>query len=97
MLLVFSEKKMLVFFFASTVFQERHCAPDCMCRYGTQGRLSTVNLHAALVGQLPGNAVLAECLYPCPVVTLNNPQSPTHNGCLYIFRHNYIAETRSLL
>ena len=36
------KRRCLFSLFASTVFQERHCAPasHCMCRYGTQGRLS---------------------------------------------------------
>lgn len=36
------KRRCLFSLFASTTFQERHCAPasHCMCRYGTQGRLS---------------------------------------------------------
>ena len=61
--------------------------------------------HAALVGQSDGmpyltliqNAVLAECLYPCPdsrggYIEQLAKLPLTHGGCLYIFRHNYIAE-----
>ena len=68
-------------------------------------RFKAVNLHAALVGQSDGmpyltliqNAVLAECLYPCPdsrggYIEQLAKLPLTHGGCLYIFRHNYIAE-----
>lgn len=68
-------------------------------------RFKAVNLHAALVGQSDGmpyltliqNAVLAECLYPCPdsrggYIEQLAKLPLTHGGRLYIFRHNYIAE-----
>ena len=84
---MFSEKKMPVFLFASTVFQVWLCEPvplECVDAEskGDDG-FKTVNLHAAFVRQFDGmlclifpqNTAFTKSLYPCSDCWGDNPRT----------------------